>query len=310
MSRLYIRFDERTAIVECRLVACGRYRAYVAITVSAINRYPIKSCRGEAVDDIAVEPWGLAGDRRWMIVDENGEVITAREVNELLLVEPHFDGADLLVTGPDLVPLRIPVPPPGALVTVDVWGSRIEATPAGDEPDAWFTKIVGSTARVVYLDDPTRRPTNPARTRPEDRVSFADGYPLLMATEESLATLNELIAAGPRAEEGPLPMTRFRPNVVLRGLDRPWAEDDWRRIRIGEVEFRLVKGCERCVMTTVDPWTAARGKEPIATLARHRRWDGKTWFAVNLVPDTQGSLHVGDEVEVLSAVDPGDGPLR
>jgi uncharacterized protein YcbX len=286
----------------------------VPLQVTAINRFPVKSCRGEPLDRATVEPWGLRGDRRWMIVDDEGEPITAREVHRMLLIEPKLLDGGLELTSPDAPPLTIATPDGSTLVPVRLWdGDPFDASPAGSEADAWVCKVVGTSARLVYLDDPTRRATNPARTLPSDRVSFADGYPLLLATEESLAALNEYIADGPHAAEGPLPMHRFRPNVVVRGAPA-WAEDGWRRIRIGSADFRIVKGCDRCVMTMLDPVTAARGKEPIATLARHRRWDGKTWFAVNLVPDTQGSavveISVGDEVDVLSAVDPAGGPLR
>jgi uncharacterized protein len=282
----------------------------VPISVTTVNRFPVKSCQGHSVDRAVVEPWGLAGDRRWMIVDEAGAAITAREVHRLLLVRPEPDADGILLTSPDAPPLHVRTPDASQLTTVDVWGSIVQATPAGDQADTWFTKVVGTSARLVYLDDPTRRPTNPERTRPDDRVSFADGYPLLLTTEDSLTALNDHIAAGRLADEGPLPMIRFRPSIVVRGAPA-WAEDDWRRIRIGEVEFRIVKGCDRCVMTTIDPVTAISGKEPIASLARHRRWDGKTWFGVNLVPDTAGGcVGVGDEVTVLSGVGPGAGPLR
>ncbi len=134
-----------------------------------------------------------------------------------------------------------------------------------------------------------------------------------MTTESSLAALNDEVLAGSAHGRDPLPMTRFRPNVVVRGTE-PWVEDDWRRVRIGEVTFRAVKGCARCVMTTIDPETAEREKEPIASLSRLRRWDGKTWFGVNLIPDLAGAatgqIRVGDDVEVLEAVPSGDGPLR
>jgi MOSC domain-containing protein len=282
----------------------------VTISLTAINRFPVKSCRGEPLERATVEPWGLRGDRRWMVVDEQGEPITAREVHRLLLVQPREVAGGLTFTSPDAPPLTVAAPDGTELVPVSVWGTPVLAAPAGVEADAWFSKVTNRPARLVYLDDPTRRPTNPARTEPGDRVSLADGYPLLLCSEESLAALNDHISAGPRPNEGPLPMMRFRPNVVVRGAPA-WAEDGWRRIRIGAVEFRMVKGCDRCVMTTLDPQTAAKGMEPITSLARHRRWDGKTWFGVNLVPDTQGrELRVGDEVEVLSAADPSSGPLR
>jgi uncharacterized protein len=281
----------------------------VAPVLNAINRYPVKSCRGEAVQSAIIEPWGLAGDRRWMVVDDDGETVTAREYPRLVLVRPRLVDGGLLLTGPDADELFVPIPR-SPRIEVRVHSDPLTATPADEAADAWFGKVVGQPVHLVYQHDPTGRPTNPAYTSDSDRVSLADAYPLLLATEESLAALNELIAAGPRAAEGPLPMTRFRPNVVVRGA-APWAEDGWRRVRIGEATFRAVKGCDRCVLTTIDPETAAKGKEPIATLARYRKWDGKTWFAINLVPDSPGArITVGDDVSVLESVDAPDGPLR
>jgi uncharacterized protein YcbX len=279
--------------------------------VSDLYRYPVKSCRGERLPAAPVEPWGLAGDRRWMIVDRAGEVVTAREHPRLVLVLPVPQGDAIRLTGPGLPELAVRVPQGDGLVPVTVWQSTLLAAPAGEAADAWFSKVIGEPVRLVYLDDPMRRRPNPAYSRDSDRVTFADGYPLLLTTEGSLGELNDLIAAGPRAAEGPLPMRRFRPNVVVAGA-APWAEDRWRLVRIGDIVFRAVKGCDRCVLTTIDPDTAAKGKEPIATLARYRRWDGKVWFGTNLIPDTPqrgGAIRVGDPVQVLDQAD-ADGPLR
>jgi MOSC domain-containing protein len=292
----------------------------MVLTVTDIYRYPVKSCRGERLAEAAVEPWGLAGDRRWMIVDSSGDVVTAREHPRLLLVTPFPTDAGIRLAGPAMPDLAVPVPPDDDLIPVTVWESKLLASPAGDAADAWLSEVAGERVRLVYLDDPTRRRPNPRYSRDGDRVSFADGYPLLVTAESSLAELNELIAAGPLAAEGPLPMRRFRPSVVVAGAE-PWAEDGWRLLRIGGVTFRAVKGCDRCVMTTIDPDTAAKGKEPIATLARSRRWDGKTWFGVNLIPDPPdpgpsgaprgvGSIRVGDPVRILEQADHCDGPLR
>ncbi len=132
-------------------------------------------------------------------------------------------------------------------------------------------------------------------------MSFADGYPLLLTSEQSLDAVNGWIAEGPRAAEGPIPMLRFRPSVVVAGAPA-WAEDTWRRLRIGPVTFRAAKGCDRCVFTTIDPDTAAKGHEPLFALARHRRWDGKVWFGVNLIPDAPPAgalIRTGDPVEIL-----------
>lgn len=278
--------------------------------LSAINRYPVKSCRGQGVPQASVEPWGLAGDRRWLVADENGSCVTAREYPRLLLVEPRIgDDGGLELTSPDADPLTVRVPG-GDLVPVTVWKSSLSATPADAAASSWFSKIIGRPVRLVYLDDPTRRRPNPAFALPTDHVSFADGYPLLLTTTASLTALNDWIAEGPRAEEGPLPMTRFRPSVVVDGT-RPWEEDGWRRVRIGAAVFRVVKGCDRCTITMTDADTAERGKEPIATLARHRRWDGEVWFGMNIIPDTAGAqIAVGDVVEVLESVPAPDGPPR
>jgi len=256
-----------------------------------------------------VEPWGLSGDRRWMIVDADGETVTARERPRLVLVRPELTGNGLQLSSPDIDDLLVPVPDGHDLVDVAVHGHPVRAALAGAGHE-WFSKIVGEPVRLVFLDDPTRRPTNPVFSKDTDRVSLADAYPLLLSTEESLTALNDLIAAGRHAAEGPLPMTRFRPSVVVRGAP-PWAEDGWRRVKIGEAVFRVVKGCERCVLTLVHPETAVKGKEPIATLARHRRWDGKTWFAMSIIPDTPGAtIKVGDAVEILESVEADDGPPR
>lgn len=279
--------------------------------VTDLYRYPVKSCRGQRLRAARVQPWGLAGDRRWMIVDSGGEVLTARDRPRLVLVTPVPEGDGIRVTEPAMPELTVPVPPPGELVPVAVWESKLLATPAGGAASAWFSEVAGEPVRLVYLDDPTRRRPNPAYSREGDRVSFADGFPLLLTGEGSLRELNDQVAAGPRAAEGPLPMRRFRPNVVVAGA-APWAEDRWRLVRIGDVVFRAVKGCDRCVLTTIDPDTAVMGKEPIATLARCRRWDGKVWFGVNLIPDSPrgaSAIRVGDPVQVLEQAD-GEGPLR
>jgi hypothetical protein len=267
--------------------------------VTQIYRYPVKSCRGEPVEAATVEPWGLAGDRRWMLVDQAGDLVTAREYPPLVLVTPRTSGDRIEATAPGMPPLRAVAH--GPVVPVRVWNTEVLATPAADA-DPWFSEYLRVPVRLVYLDDPTRRAVNPSYSQPEDRVSFADGYPLLLVSEASLTQLNEWIAAGPLAHEGPLPITRFRPSVVLSGDAPAFDEDTWRVLRIGSVVFRAPKGCDRCVLTTIHPDTAAKGKEPIATLARHRKWGGKVWFGVNLIPDAPlpgDAIKTGDLVEIL-----------
>jgi uncharacterized protein len=270
--------------------------------LTTIWRYPVKSCRGEELSEAQVEPWGLAGDRRWMIVDAAGKFLTGREYPQLVLVSPRVESGKITLASPGVPEVTVPVPCDSRLVSVSVWHSELLAAEADDAASDWLTDIIGEPARLVYLDDPTRRPTNPEHSLDSDRVSFADGYPLLLTSEESLAAVNGWIAEGKRAAEGPIPMRRFRPNVVVSGAPA-WAEDNWRRLRIGPVTFRNAKGCGRCVFTTVDPDTAAKGHEPLFALARHRRWDNQVWFGVNLIPDDAGSdaiIRPGDPVEILA----------
>ena len=202
------------------------------------------------------------------------------------------------------------VPDPAATVDVKVFTNPVVGVPAAAEAHAWFSKIAGEPVRLVHLDDPTGRHPNPRLTRPDDLVSFADAYPLLAATTASLAALNDWIAAGPARRRGPA----ADDPVPAQSGDRrssAWDEDGWRRVRIGSALFRAVKGCDRCAITLTDPDTAARGKEPIATLSRHRKFDGATWFGMQLVPDNPGvTISVGDEVEILEAVPAPDGPPR
>jgi uncharacterized protein YcbX len=272
------------------------------LELTGLGRYPVKSCRGEDLTEVEVEPWGLAGDRRWMVIDPTGEVVTAREANRLVLITPEITGRGLRLSAPGVADLEVDRPLPEQLVPVKIFDDRLDALLAPEVAADWLSEVIGRPLRLVYLDDPRRRPVDPDYAEPGEVVSLADGFPLLLASEESLAQLNAWIATGPQAGEGLLPMTRFRPNLVVRGAEA-FAEDDWRRIRVGEVSFRVPKPCARCVLTTIDPDTAVRTKEPLVSLARHRKIGGKTLFAMNLIPESPyGRVRVGDEVEVLETV--------
>lgn len=283
--------------------------------VTELRRFPVKSCRGETLSEAVVEPWGLQGDRRWMLVDDVGEAVTIRERKGMVLVHPELRADGGLVvrdtSGSGLAPLAVEVPSGAGRTPVSLFrGTPFEAALAAPEAHEWFSKAVGEPVRLVYAEDPARRPANPAYAGPGVPMAFADGYPLHLTTEESLADLNARVLEGPMAAQGALPMVRFRPNVVVSGA-AAWAEDGWRRLRIGDAVYRSVKGCARCSIPTTDETTAERLKEPTATLARFRRWDGAVWFGTNLVCETPGvTLRVGDEVEVLEETDPAAGPPR
>ncbi|WP_086831968.1 MOSC domain-containing protein, partial [Streptomyces sp. NRRL B-24572] len=209
-------------------------------------------------------------------------------------------GVSLSAPGHPTLEVGVPTPPPATpTVTVEIFGKFVEAVPAGPEAAAWFSAYLESDVRLVHMDAPEhRRPVDPDYALPGETVSFADGYPLLVATTASLDALNSLIAQGDHADEGPLPMNRFRPNLVVEGT-APWAEDGWKRLAVGEVTFRVARPCGRCVVTTTNQLTAERGKEPLRTLARHRTSEGKVIFGQNLVPEHTGTVRVGDAVKIL-----------
>ncbi len=281
--------------------------------VTSLRIYPVKSMSGVTVDTAGVEPWGIAGDRRWGLVDESGEMITAREVHALLRFRAEIlDGQTIRITDPDGESILAAAT--ACVNLVPVGHSRQGyARLAATEVNNWLTDRIGIQVRLVWQDDPS------VRTLAEDsggirgeHLSLADAGPLLLASQASMAQLNAWITAGADLPDVPdldaadlstgtgageaLDIERFRPNIVIDG-EEPFAEDAWPTVRIGNLEFRTTMLCDRCVMTTIDPITLVGGKEPIRTLARHRRWDRKTWFGTRLVPLRTGTISVGDAIE-------------
>jgi uncharacterized protein YcbX len=265
--------------------------------LASIHTYPVKSLHRIDHDVASVEPWGLAGDRRWIVTDDAGQMLTQRDEPRFTQLQPSLVDGALVLGAAGRPDLRVPAEA-ADLVEVSVWRTPVLASRAGAEADAWLSEALDRKVHLLYLDDPTRRAVDPADGRPGDRVSFADGYPLLLANPASLARLNDWIAEG-ESGEGPLPMTRFRPNVVVDGAPA-WAEDGWigRRLRIGAVTFRMPKPCDRCVVTATDQETGERGSEPLQTLARYRNVDQALLFGLNLIPETTGAIRVGDSVTV------------
>jgi len=275
------------------------------VRVVSLTAYPVKSLGGVTLDEAVVEPQGLRGDRRWAVVDPDGTKVTAREEHALLGLRAETaddGGVRLVASGAD--PLGV-APPRGAEPVPVRFSGQDHALPAGDEADAWLTAHVGRPLRLVWQDDETHRPIRPDMGGAEgDRNSLSDAAPLHVTSESSLLRLNDWVleTALERGEEprDALGHERFRPNVVVSGSE-PFAEDSWSRVRIGAVAFRSTMVCDRCVMTTVDRVDLRTGKEPIRTLARHRKWDGATWFGIRLTPELPlaggATLRVGDDVE-------------
>jgi uncharacterized protein YcbX len=262
------------------------------VIVTSLAVYPIKSCRGIPLDAAVITRRGLAFDRMWMVVDDRGRFLTQRDEPGLVSVATRFDGDAIVVSAPGAIDLAIPRSADGARMSVEVWRHSGPAV-RHEAGSAWFSAVLDRPASLVHMPDDVERHVNPAYGRPDDIVSFADGYPILLATEESLADVTA------RAGE-PLAMSRFRPNIVVRGAARPHEEDAWRRVTVGAAAARVLKRCSRCVMTTIDPVTGARGREPLRTLAAYRADAGEVYFGVYLAPDDPGAvIGVGDRLEVI-----------
>lgn len=262
-------------------------------TLSSIRIYPVKSLRGHEVDSSIVERMGLENDRRLMVVDSQGDFLTQREHARMALVRPDLVSSGIRLAAPGMEELTIPTRRLGKTLLVNIWkSSGVQAIDQGDPAAEWFSRFMGQPARLVRIADDYRRLVDPVYAlKPDDQVGFADGFPILIASQEALDDLNGRM-------ERPIPMNRFRPNLVVRGV-APFAEDNWKRIRIGAVELALVKPCARCNVPTIDQDTAVAAKEPNTTLAKYRRINGKVMFGVNVIPVTTGTIRVGNEVEVL-----------
>jgi uncharacterized protein YcbX len=259
--------------------------------LSAITIFPIKSCAGIDLDSVVVDRFGPAGDRRWMVVADSGRFITQRDLPAMSQIGVSLSEQGICLTRPG-PPLDVPVPDPGAPPRlVRVWEDRVPAQDAGDAAAAWLRECLATPCRLVYMPDDAQRRVDGIYAREGETVSFADGFPLLLISEASLEDLNARLPA-------PVPMNRFRPNLVVSGCE-PFAEDDWRRIRIGSLEFEVAKPCSRCVMPSIVQETGDRDPHINRTLASFRRREGQIYFGQNLLYRKMGQLAVGDTVEVL-----------
>lgn len=288
----------------------------MAMKISEVNIYPIKSLRGNAVTETLVEKRGLRHDRRWMITDREGMFLTQREFPRMALIGVEVGEEQVVLRAPEMAELSIPHRPAvGPRRPVTVWNSTVEAAEYPGDVNQWLSEAVGGECVLFAMPAEAERHVNPLFDRGDDLVSFADGYPLLLIGEGSLAELNRRIAAnGGNGSVSPLEMRRFRPNLVVAGSE-PFEEDTWSRIRVGEAVFRVVRPCARCAITTVDPDRGEfDGKEPLKTLATFRMakdvfpdkleelalQPNYVLFGENLIPENPGvTIRTGDVVEVL-----------
>jgi uncharacterized protein len=267
--------------------------------LSEINIYPIKSLAGISLSEADIERRGLKFDRRWLLVDENNKFLTQREFSKMATLRVEIENYGLSVSENNNNKILIDFKPQIEIsARVKIWQSVCSAKVYEDEINRWFSDVLETNCKLVLMPEETRRKVNYFyAVHPDDHVSFADGYPFLLIGESSLAELNS------RLKED-LPMNRFRPNIVIKDSEA-FAEDSWKRIRIGETIFHVVKPCARCVITTIDQATGTKdGKEPLKTLASYRipkrSIKKKILFGQNLIAESEGDcLRIGDKVEVL-----------
>ena len=261
--------------------------------LTEINIYPIKSLKGISVETATVEPRGLRNDRRWMLIDGDGTFMTQREFPQMATINVGVDEDLLYVSADGFGTLELPLSPEtGDRRQLSVWGNPCEGEAYEAVINEWFSDAVGETCELVYMPDDARREISELFNKGDEIVSFADGYPLLVIGEASLADLNTNILeaerlAGRLSAFRRVPMNRFRPNIVVEGSE-PFAEDHWTRIRVGDAVFRSTKPCARCVITTVDQAKGEfDGKEPLKTLASYR-------MAKNVIPDRLAALGMSE----------------
>jgi uncharacterized protein YcbX len=253
--------------------------------LTGLTAFPLKSGAGTALQTASLTSTGLACDREFMLVTSDGTFMSQRRWPRMALLRPSYDGELLSVEAPDRAALIHKAVDNGPVREVHVHRKPCQGIDQGDEAAAWFSALLGLECRLMRFTG--HRQTG----RGGGEVAFADGYPVLLISEESLADLN-------RRLDEKLPMNRFRPNLVVAGLG-PYGEDAVRLLRVGETVIELVKPCARCVLTTVDQQTAVKGHEPLKTLATYRNIGGGILFGQNGIPRTPGTLRVGDPIEIL-----------
>jgi MOSC domain-containing protein len=264
------------------------------LTISGIFIYPIKSLSGIALESSSVEKRGLQYDRRWVLVNDENLFMHQRDHNEMALFQPSISDETMIITQKNdpNVRFEFPLKAEGTIrENVTVWDDTCKAIEVSEKVSQWFTKKLNISCRLMYMpDDSIRLADQRFAIKSDDKVSFADGYPILAISEASMALLNTKTA-----EE--IPADRFRPNFLINGA-HPHVEDELRSFSIGSTEYYGVKPCARCVVTTINQTTAERGKEPLKSLASYRKAGNKILFGHNIIPMNIGNVKVGDTISV------------
>ena len=261
------------------------------IKVSGLSIYPVKSCREVKQSTSFVESFGLKNDRRWMVIDKNGVMLTQRKISKMCLIQPEMAVSGITLHASTMNSLHVEYPLNSKKITVKVWSDECQAFDAGDNAANWLSDVLSTKCRLVYFPEDEFRQIDLTYAEEGDKTAFSDGFPLLLISQASLDDLNQRLTQ-------PITMNRFRPNIVVDGCE-PFAEDSWKKMRIGEIDFRIVKPCSRCVIPSINIETAMREDEPTKTLASYRKQEKKIFFGQNVIANNIGSIEVGMSVELV-----------
>ena len=257
--------------------------------VSGLFEYPVKGLLGNGICCATVNRRGLAMDRRWMLVDDQGNFLSQRQLPALTQFLPAYNDNLIIKHLPSGAEKKIETLEFTKMHKVTVWGQECASHGSANGIDQWLSDKLNTSVRLVYMDDNDIRPIKEASEN--DIVSFADGYPVLLVSEASLNDLNE------RLDEK-IVINRFRPNIIIDGKT-PYEEDGWERVKIGEVIFKVVKKCARCQVININQESGLASKEPLRTLSTYRKEGNKVNFGMNLIPENTGIIHEEDKVVVL-----------
>lgn len=259
------------------------------LIISELAIYPVKSMRQVQLKTSQMHMGGLKHDRRWMVVDSQGVMITQRKISRLCLIQPELINPEvdcsLSLNAAGMPEIKVSVPDGSTKRNVKVWDDECRAYDAGDEVANWLSQFLDLECRLVYFPENEIRIVDQDYAQANDHTAFSDGFPILLTTQASLDDLNS------RMDEV-IPMARFRPNIVVSGCDA-FAEDNWKQLKVGDITLRLVKPCSRCVVPSIDIDTADRCKQPIKTLMSYRHWDHHIYFGQNVVADGEGVIEIG-----------------
>jgi uncharacterized protein len=261
------------------------------LVLSAIYVYPVKSLAGIRVTSWPVVKTGLKYDRKWMLIDNEHQFLSQRRLPKMALIKTALTEHSLILTAPGMDDLTLELElKSGNVINSTIWHDQVDTLTVSNQADAWFTQFLQTECRLVYQPDTAIRPVNPSFAKADDQTALSDGFPFLLLSENSLMALNQAMHLN-------LPITRFRPNLVVSGCEA-YAEDTWCEITIGSIGFRLPKPCARCSVPTIDQETGLTGKEPLTTLNRLRKWQNKVYFGQNALHNGIGILSVGDTVQI------------